>query len=98
MTIMLASATDGGGGAGGVVAGFAIVIGAIILYWLPFLVGWIRGVPNLGSVAVIDGLLGWTAIGWVVALAMACRSRGNAEAAPARGLRRRLSDWLNNRA
>jgi hypothetical protein len=32
-------------------------------------------VPNLGSVAVINTFLGWTFIGWVVALAMAARSR-----------------------
>lgn len=33
-----------------------------------------RGVPNLGSVAVINLLLGWTLAGWVVSLAMALRS------------------------
>ena len=44
------------------------------LYLLPVLVGWIRRVPDLGSVAVINVLLGWTLIGWAAALALALRS------------------------
>jgi Superinfection immunity protein len=32
-------------------------------------------VRHIGSVGVINGLLGWTIIGWIVALAMAYRSR-----------------------
>ena len=43
-------------------------------YLLPVLVGWARHVPDLGALAVIDVLLGWTLVGWVVALAMALRS------------------------
>ena len=44
------------------------------LYLLPVLIGWIRRVPGIGSVAVINVLLGWTLLGWVAALAMALRS------------------------
>ena len=44
------------------------------LYLLPVLIGWRRRVPDIGSVAVINILLGWTLIGWVAALAMAFRS------------------------
>jgi hypothetical protein len=56
-----------------------IVIGDIALlsaamYLLPTLIGRLRRVPDLGSVAVINLLLGWTLIGWVSALAMALRS------------------------
>lgn len=47
---------------------------SVALYLLPVLVGAARHVPDLGAVAVIDILLGWTLIGWVVALAMALRS------------------------
>jgi len=43
-------------------------------YFVPIWVAMHRKVPNAGSVAVIDILLGWTLIGWAVALAMACRS------------------------
>jgi hypothetical protein len=48
-----------------------VVFGA---YITPTLVALTRKVPNRGSVIVVNVLLGWTVIGWVVALAMACRS------------------------
>ena len=44
------------------------------LYLLPVLIGRIRRVPGIGSVAVINVLLGWTLLGWAAALAMALRS------------------------
>jgi Superinfection immunity protein len=44
------------------------------LYLLPCLIGCARRAPDIGAIAVIDILLGWTFIGWVVALAMAFRS------------------------
>lgn len=47
---------------------------AAALYLLPVIVGWGRRVPDIGSVAVINILLGWTLVGWVVSLALALRS------------------------
>ena len=44
------------------------------LYVLPLLIGCFRRVPDVGAVAVINILLGWTLVGWAVALAMAVRS------------------------
>jgi hypothetical protein len=44
-------------------------------YVLPFLIGLARRVPNLASLFVVNVFLGWTLIGWVVALAMAVRDR-----------------------
>lgn len=44
------------------------------LYLLPVLIGAIRRVPDIGSVAVVNILLGWTLVGWAAALAMALRS------------------------
>ncbi len=55
-----------------VLGGLVLLSGA--LYLLPVLIGSIRGVPDLGSVAVINVLLGWTLIGWAAALALALRS------------------------
>jgi hypothetical protein len=52
----------------------AATLGAVILYFLPSLIGALRRVRGLGSVIVVNVFLGWTVIGWVVALAMACRS------------------------
>ena len=46
----------------------------VAIYFLPTIVGVSRNVPNSGSVFVINAFLGWTLIGWVVALAMAARS------------------------
>ena len=42
-------------------------------YFAPSFVASHRKVPNTGSVMVVNALLGWTVIGWAVALAMACR-------------------------
>ena len=63
---MLASSSGGAA-----LFGLIIVIG---LYFLPTIVAVARKVTNQGSVAVINCFLGWTLIGWVVALAMACRT------------------------
>ncbi|MEL5959888.1 superinfection immunity protein [Streptomyces sp. CLV115] len=46
----------------------------IAVYFLPFFVAAGRGV-NTGSVFVINLFLGWTLIGWVVALAMSMGTR-----------------------
>lgn len=56
---------------GGAAAGLVIIIG---LYFVPTIVAAIRHVPNVGSVIVINTLLGWSIIGWIIALAMAARS------------------------
>ena len=44
-------------------------------YFAPFIVAMARRLKHWGSVLVIDLFLGWTGVGWVVALAMACRTR-----------------------
>lgn len=46
----------------------------IALYFIPTIVGAIRRVPDLGSVIIINLFLGWSVIGWIVALAMAART------------------------
>ncbi|WP_405713127.1 MULTISPECIES: superinfection immunity protein [unclassified Streptomyces] len=51
-----------------------LVIVGIAVYFLPFFIAAGRGV-NTGSVFVINLFLGWTFIGWVVALAMSMGSR-----------------------
>lgn len=47
---------------------------AAVGYFLPTLIAGIRSVPNKGSVVVLNIFLGWTLLGWVASLAMACRS------------------------
>jgi hypothetical protein len=63
-----------GNGAGDTIGGIILWLIVIAAYWTPLLIARMRRVRNIGSVAVINGLLGWTVIGWIVALAMACRS------------------------
>ncbi|WP_234313892.1 superinfection immunity protein [Streptomyces sp. NBRC 109706] len=45
-----------------------------MLYFVPTIIAFARGVRNAGSVLVVNLFLGWTLVGWVVALAMAARS------------------------
>jgi hypothetical protein len=64
---VLASGSSAGAGV------FLVLIG-LFFYFIPTVVAAARHVPNVGSVAVINIFLGWTFIGWIVALAMAARS------------------------
>lgn len=60
--------------------GAAVIVVAWVLtvltvgYMLPWAIAATRGKANHGAIAVIDLLLGWSLIGWVVALVMACQS------------------------
>jgi hypothetical protein len=67
---MLAASSDSGGGGAATLA----ILFLVALYFIPTIVAVIRKVPNLGSVIVVNLFLGWSLIGWVVALAMAARS------------------------
>lgn len=50
--------------------GLVIVVVLLALYFAPTAVAFSRGHPHAASVLVINLFLGWTLIGWVVALAM----------------------------
>ncbi len=45
-----------------------------VMYWLPTLIALIRRTPAAKGVAVVNFFLGWTIVGWVVALFMALAS------------------------
>ena len=51
-----------------------VVLVMLALYLLPWIIAGRRHVPHTGSVFAVNVFLGWTLIGWVVALAMAARS------------------------
>jgi hypothetical protein len=53
--------------------GVLLVVG-LALYFLPTVIGASRKVVNIGSVFAVNLLLGWTLVGWAVALAMALRT------------------------
>jgi hypothetical protein len=71
---MITAATATTSGASSIAVLFGL-LAAIAAYWVPTIVAMIRQVPNKGSIIVINLFLGWSVIGWIVALAMACRSR-----------------------
>jgi len=71
MHVFAATAASAGGAAAGLVF---LIVGAA-LYFIPGIIAQVRHVPNLGSVWIINIFLGWTFIGWIVALAMAARSQ-----------------------
>lgn len=59
---------------GDFVYGLVVLAFIVALYFAPTIVAFAREVPNKWSIAVINAFLGWTLVGWVVALAMAARS------------------------
>lgn len=44
-----------------------------VLYFLPAIIGFARGKRDAVSILVLNLLLGWTAIGWVIALVWAVK-------------------------
>lgn len=57
----------------GKLAAAAFFVAAPALYLLPTAEAWLRRHPNTAAVAALNVLLGWTLIGWVVALVWALR-------------------------
>lgn len=59
---------------GGIIA-FAWVIAIFSgFYMLPWAIAATRGKANYTSIGFLNFLLGWTVIGWIIALVMACGS------------------------
>lgn len=50
--------------------GVAIFILATIAYFAPTLIAAMRRHRSIGSVVVVNLFLGWTVVGWIVALSM----------------------------
>jgi len=88
------SGVDSQGAAAGLFAGLGIlvIIGGIILWILPIVIAGMRGHPNFWPILLIDVLLGWLFVGWVIALVWSVMaipaSEGAASGArPAAGVR-----------
>jgi Superinfection immunity protein len=47
----------------------------VAAYWTPTIIALARADRQRGPIVVINGLLGWSLIGWGIALAMAVRSQ-----------------------
>jgi hypothetical protein len=89
--MMLLDSNAISGGSGGIV-----VIVVIALYFVPSLVAYNRRSLNRASVLVVNVFLGWTFIGWVVALAMAV-SRNVEPPTPPGQSRFPWVNWMNRR-
>lgn len=74
---MITAATAPGSNAAASVIVIILILVSIGAYWVPTAVAYVRRseIPNMASIVVINAFLGWTIVGWVVALAMAVRSR-----------------------
>jgi hypothetical protein len=56
---------------GDMAPGFLFLLVILIFYFIPAMVAW--GKRSFGSVMAINFFLGWTIVGWVVALAWALK-------------------------
>jgi hypothetical protein len=59
------TSTSSGGGS------TVLAIFLVVMYFLPIFVAYGRGKVNGGGVVIVNVFLGWTVLGWIVALAMA---------------------------
>jgi hypothetical protein len=51
------------------------VVAMVAVFLLPSMVAFTRHLPSWPAVAAVNVLLGWTVIGWLVAVTMACREQ-----------------------
>ncbi len=49
----------------------SFILFLIAMYWLPTIVAIVRRTPSAFGVAAINFFLGWTVIGWIVAMVIA---------------------------
>jgi hypothetical protein len=60
-------------------AGFLLFLGAVICYFAPAFVATARNCKAIDGILVVNVFLGWTFIGWVVALAWAASGETRAK-------------------
>jgi hypothetical protein len=54
-----------------VLGGFLVVFASIFIYFLPLVVAQHRDHHNMLAIGVLNFFLGWTLVGWVIALVWA---------------------------
>lgn len=74
----LFAARQGEAAAGVALLGGMVCIGvlALAIYFIPFLLALVRGHPDTLAIFVLNILLGWTFVGWVLALVWSLTSKG----------------------
>src|SRR5207245_9589481 len=53
------------------------ISGLALLYFLPALVAWINRRKNVAAITLLNLFLGWTFVGWVLPLVLACIPDGH---------------------
>ncbi len=61
---------------------FVLGVLYIGLYLLPFIIGYVRKQPNKWAILVLNFFLGWTIIGWIIALVWAFKHDDTRERDP----------------
>jgi hypothetical protein len=82
---------SGAAAAGGLACMLVWIVGGAMLYFAPTLIALLRGHPNMAPIVVVNFFLGWSLIGWVVALAWAFTAQEKHRADY--GRRRRRDDY-----
>jgi len=59
-----------------------VIAGLALLYFLPALVAWINRRKNAAAITLLNLFLGWTFVGWVLPLVLACIPDGHVLQAP----------------
>lgn len=62
--------------------GFILIAMGIVLYFLPWMIAANRGHHNAGAIAALNFFLGWSVIGWVIALVWALSNPAPTEPQP----------------
>lgn len=60
-----------------VILGIIFFLIGLWLYFIPFIVAANKEHPQTGAILVLNILLGWTFLGWVIALVWACTNSNN---------------------
>ena len=63
--------------------GLGLILGILFLYFLPIVVSGVRGCKAHNGIVVVNLFLGWTFVGWVVALAWAASGERSPKPLPA---------------
>lgn len=54
-----------------------VITGLVLLYCLPTLIAWINRRKNSAAITLLNLFLGWTFLGWVLPLVLACIPDGH---------------------
>ena len=66
-------------GLGGIIFGIIFVIVGVPLYFFPAIIAWYRQHPRLEVVFLVNALVAWTVVGWLVTLLWSFSGPGAAE-------------------